>query len=102
MYSNVGTFTNALNKGLKAIGKSLGIDDLEFYSARHTWATIATNDAEVDKYTVHTALNHVDEKMKVTDTYIKKSWKPIDKANRKVLDYLKTCKPFTDLLKQNQ
>lgn len=101
MYSSVGTFTNALNKGLKVIGKSLGIDDLEFYSARHTWATIATNDAEVDKYTVHTALNHVDEKMKVTDTYIKKSWKPIDKANRKVLDYLKTCKPFTDLLKQN-
>ncbi|MBQ0081133.1 MAG: phage integrase SAM-like domain-containing protein [Alistipes sp.] len=95
MYSNVGTFTNALNKGLKVIGKSLGIDDLEFYSARHTWATIAANDAEVDKYTVHTALNHVDEKMKVTDTYIKKSWKPIDKANRKVLDYLKTCKPCT-------
>ena len=102
MYSNVGTFTNALNKGLKLIGSALGIDDLEFYSARHTWATIATNDAEVDKYTVHTALNHVDEKMKVTDTYIKKSWKPIDKANRKVLDYLKTCKPFTDLLKQNK
>lgn len=101
MYSNVGTFTNALNKGLKQIGSVLGIDDLEFYSARHSWATIAANDAEVDKYTVHTALNHVDEKMKVTDTYIKKSWKPIDKANRKVLDYLKTCNPCTILLKQN-
>ena len=90
MYSNVGTFTNALNRGLKIIGKALGIDDLEFYSARHTWATIAANDAEVDKYTVHSALNHVDERMKVTDTYIRKSWKPIDRANRKVLDYLKT------------
>lgn len=102
MYSSVNTFTTALNKGLKTIGTELGIDDLEFYSARHTWATIAANDADVDKYTVHTALNHVDEKMKVTDTYIKKSWKPIDKANRKVLDYLKTCKPFTVLLKQNK
>ncbi|MGN1211344.1 MAG: tyrosine-type recombinase/integrase [Candidatus Cryptobacteroides sp.] len=87
-YSNVGTFTAAVNKGLKMIGSELGIEDLEFYSARHTWATIAINDAEIDKYTVHTALNHVDERMKVTDTYIKKSWKPIDKANRKVLDFL--------------
>ncbi len=93
MYSNIGTFTTALNKGLKMIGSELGIEDLEFYSARHTWATIALNEVEVDKYTVHTAINHVDEKMKVTDIYIKKSWKPIDNANRKVLDYLKVWKP---------
>jgi hypothetical protein len=25
-----------------------GIDDLEFYAARHTWATIASNEAGVD------------------------------------------------------
>lgn len=89
MYSSIGTFTDALNKGLKRIGKAIGEDDMEFYSARHTWATLAVNEAGVDKYIVHTALNHVDEKMRVTDVYIKKSWKPLDDANRKVLDLLK-------------
>ena len=64
------------------------MDDLEYYAARHSWATIALNDAGVDKYTVHSALNHVDESMRVTDMYIRKSWDPIDKANRKVLDLL--------------
>lgn len=88
-YSSVDAFTAALNIGLKKIGSLLGVEDLEFYAARHTWATIATNDAGVDKFTVHTALNHVDEKMKVTDLYIKKSWDPIDKANKKVLGFVK-------------
>ncbi|MCS2212872.1 recombinase [Bacteroides fragilis] len=60
-----------------------------FHAARHTWATIASNEAGVDKYTVHTALNHVDENMRVTDIYIAKSWDSIDAANRKVLDYVK-------------
>lgn len=89
MYSSVGVFTAALNTGLKRIGKDIGEDDLEFYAARHTWATIALNDVGIDKYTVHAALNHVDENMRVTDTYIKKSWKPIDEANRKVVDFCK-------------
>lgn len=88
-YSSVDTFTVAINKGLKKIGSLLGVEDLEFYAARHTWGSIATNDAGVDKFTVHTALNHVDEKMKVTDIYIRKSWKPIDKANRKVLNFVR-------------
>ena len=73
---------------MKKIGALIGVDDLEFYAARHSWATIAANDAGVDKYTVHTALNHVDDSMRVTDIYIKKSWDPIDQANRKVLDLL--------------
>lgn len=86
MYSNMDTLAAAVNHGLKKVGALVGVEDLEFYAARHSWATIAANDAEVDKYTVHTALNHVEEKMRVTDMYIRKSWDPIDKANRKVLD----------------
>ena len=85
-YSSVNTFSKAISVGLKSIGEIIGVPDLQFYSARHTWATLATNEAGVDKYTVHTALNHVDDTMRITDTYIKKSWKPIDEANRKVLD----------------
>ena len=72
MYADVNTFSTALNKGLKKVGKLVGVDDLEFYAARHSWATIALNDAGVDKYTVHTSLNHVDDSMRVTDIYIKK------------------------------
>lgn len=107
-YSSVDAFSCALGKGLKKIGSLLGVDDLEFYAARHSWATIALNDAGVDKFTVHSALNHVDEKMKVTDIYIRKSWDPIDQANRKVLDYVRLDigsveEPKSDkcLLKQN-
>jgi integrase len=74
---------------LKQIGNIVGADDLEFYAARHTWATIASNSAGVDKYTIHTALNHVIQEMKVTEMYIKKDWQVIDKANRTVLDYVK-------------
>lgn len=89
MYASLDTLCASVNYGLKKIGKIIGADDLEFYAARHSWATIALNDAEVDKYTVHAALNHVDDSMKVTDVYIRKSWDPIDKANRKVFDLLK-------------
>jgi len=86
MYRDTNTFNQAINKGLKEIGKELGIEDLEFYAARHSWATIAINDVKIDKYTVHAALNHVDESMKVTDIYIKKDFTAINEANRKVLD----------------
>lgn len=78
----------SINKLLKSIGKDIGVDDLEFYAARHSWATIATNVAKVDKYTVHTALNHVDDAMKVTDIYIDKDYSIIADANKKVLNLL--------------
>lgn len=96
LYSSMDTFCAALNKGLKRIGAIIGVDDLEFYAARHSWATIANNEAGVDKYTVHAALNHVDETMRVTDIYIRKSWEAIDKANRAVLDYLQLNLPSVD------
>lgn len=96
LYKDSQTFNCAVNLGLKKIEKALKsidkdatVDDLEYYAARHTWATIATNLAKVDKYTVHTALNHVDEDMKVTDIYIDKDYTLIDEANRKVLDFVK-------------
>ena len=60
-YRDHKAFNKAINKGLKEIGEQLGIDDLEYYAARHSWATIALNKVGIDKYTVHAALNHVDE-----------------------------------------
>ena len=96
-YGTVGSFEANLNKGLKKVGTAIGVDGLEFYAARHTWATLAVNQAGVDKYTVHQALNHVDDSMRNTDMYIKKSYEGNDLANRKVLD----LSGIGVLLKQN-
>lgn len=87
-YSDESNFNKAINKGLKTVGTKIKVDDLEFYAARHSWATIALNKVGIDKYTVHSALNHVDDAMKVTDIYLDKDWSLINNANRKVLDFV--------------
>ena len=87
-YRDHKTFNKAINKGLKEIGKQLQIDDLEYYAARHSWATIALNRCRIDKYTVHAALNHVDESMRVTDIYIERDFVNENKANAKVVKYV--------------
>lgn len=87
-YSTHKAFNKAINYGLKEIGAELGIDDLEYYAARHSWATIALNKVGIDKYTVHAALNHVDESMRVTDIYIERDFVNENKANAKVVRYV--------------
>ena len=74
MYNTAYNLNRAINVGLKEIDKLLKVDNLEFYAARHSWATIALNKVGIDKYTVHSALNHVDEAMKVTDIYIERDF----------------------------
>ena len=87
-YADESTFNKAINCGLKELGKELGVEDLEFYAARHSWATIALNKVGIDKYTVHAALNHLDESMKVTDIYIERDFVNENKANLKVIEYV--------------
>ena len=88
LYSTFKNFNRAINHGLKEIGKILKVDDLEYYAARHSWATLAVNKVGIDKYTVHAALNHIDETMKVTDIYIERDFKIENEANRKVIEYM--------------
>ena len=87
-YADEKAFNKAINYGLKEIGSLLGIDDLEYYAARHSWATIALNKVGIDKYTIHAALNHVDDAMRVTDIYIERDFVNENKANRKVVKYV--------------
>lgn len=88
-YANEAGFNRGINIGLKEIVKEIGFSgNIEFYAARHSWATIARNDLGIDKATVHEALNHVDGSYSVTDLYIKKDFSAINKANKKVLDYV--------------
>ena len=87
-YGDEKTFNKAINCGLKEIGAILEVDDLEYYAARHSWATIALNKVGIDKYIVHAALNHIDDAMKVTDVYIERDFVNENKANTKVVKYV--------------
>ncbi len=101
LYKDGETFNRALNKGLERIDAALRanptaeLEDIDlpehitFYAARHSWATIARSAAlNIDKYTVHEALNHVDEAMKITDRYIDRDWSVIWRANAAVVGLL--------------
>lgn len=87
-YGDEKTFNKAINSGLKEIGAILEVEDLEYYAARHSWATIALNKVGIDKYIVHAALNHIDDSMKVTDIYIERDFVNESKANTKVVKYV--------------
>jgi integrase len=93
-YANHNLFNQAIRRGIKNLHKyiqdtyKVDLGHFIFYSARHSWATIARNELNIDKYTVHEALNHVDKNMEITDVYIKKDFSRINEANRKVIDYV--------------
>jgi len=87
-YRDEKAFNKAINKGLKQIGEILKIEDLEYYAARHSWATIAINKLGINKYTVHASLNHIDESMRVTDIYIERDFHNENEANRQVIKYV--------------
>lgn len=80
-------FNRAVNEHLKVIGKELEIENLTFYAARHSWATIARNNCGISMDDVSMCLNHKSG-YSTTDQYIKRDWSLIDKINRKVIDYL--------------
>jgi integrase len=87
-YSTPAGFNSAINEYLKTIGKAIGVADLDFYAARHTWATLFVNECGGSESEAAFCLNHVSEH-KVTTGYIKKDFARIDRANRRVLDLLK-------------
>lgn len=88
LYNTDKNLNRAINMGLKTIGDKLNIEDLEFYAARHSWATIALNKCGINKYVVHEALNHIDESMRVTDIYIERDFVNENNANAKVIKYV--------------
>ncbi len=94
-YNSCQTMNANINRGLKTIGAmdSVKVDDLEFYAARHTCATLPRNKAQVDKATIHEALNHVDEQMRITDIYIDRDYSQQDAANRAVLELVQFTAP---------
>ena len=87
-FSSMASLNRNINIGLKEVGKEVGIGNLQFYAARHSMATIAVNDVGISKYVVNDMLNHTDQALRVTELYIKKDFKAINEANRKLLEYV--------------
>lgn len=87
-YGNIKDFNKAVNIGLKSVGEAVGINGLQYYAARHSLATIAANDVRIDKYVINDMLNHTDNALRITELYIKRDYKAINEANKKVLAYV--------------
>ena len=88
-YSTYQSFGNAVNKGLKIVASVCKIElNLSSYYARFSFASIARNDLKISKDDIALSLNHVDLEHRTTEIYLKKDWSLIDKAIRKVIDYL--------------
>lgn len=88
-YCDSNAFNGYINKYLKKIGQldQVKIADLNFYAARHTWATLFVNECQGNEQEAAFCLNHNTD-YKVTSGYIKKDFARIDRANRRVLDLL--------------
>ena len=78
-------FYNRLSLGLKEIKSQLGLTELTTYWARHSWATIARK-IGISKDTIRLALGHGGHE--VTDIYIEEDIEEVDRANRRVIDYV--------------
>lgn len=79
-YASASDFNRAVNIGLKEVGKAVGIVGLNFYQARHTFATLSRNLMRFSKSDVDEALNHVGT-LDIADVYIKKDFAIINDNN---------------------
>jgi integrase len=83
-YGTPEDFNRAINVGLKTVGEAVGIDGLQFYQARHTFATLSRNLMHFSKGDVDEALNHVGT-YDIADIYIQKDFSVINENNFKLL-----------------
>ena len=86
-YAGYESFYQSIHVALRRIREYLGWGTLQFYQFRHSMATIARNELGIDKATVDEMLNHVGSN-RIADIYIKKDYKQINLANKKVVDYI--------------
>jgi hypothetical protein len=80
----------AVNVGLKDICQNLKLDcNVTTNWARHSWASLARNKANVPKADIDFCLGHVNNDYKMADIYIDIDYGICDRANRAVLNLLK-------------
>ena len=92
-YANSHIFNAQVNKGLKRVGELINFPNLETYTFRRTWASIAWNHCGIRDDIVDFALGHSPrEEKKLAHIYITEDWSIVDRANRAVIDFVKSNK----------
>lgn len=86
--SAVGMMARVLNAVHTLLELKIDKDNFTWYSARHTWASIAANDCHFSDAEVARALNHQSEH-KVTRGYIRPDWSLLDRMNEAVMAVVK-------------
>ena len=88
-YSSVNTFEDAIRDGLKGYRKRFEVkEEFTFYSARHSWATIArSHECNIPMSIIDDCLAHVGSHP-IGDIYAKKDYSVLWEANEKVLNTL--------------
>lgn len=90
LYGDHKGFMKYVSAGVKKILEGLEINkDFSTNWMRHTWATIAHNEAKINDGLVAKCLGHEYKKNKVTHIYINDDTKVIEESNRIVIDLLK-------------
>lgn len=82
-------FSARTNIRLRRIAKTINVDELTTYYARHSWATIASK-INIPKETIAAALGHGGNS--VTDIYIDFDYTKVDKANEAVIRHINKTK----------
>lgn len=98
-WKNPNDFIKNMNIALKKIGKLEIVGrggkkkitpmwpEVSTYWSRHSWASIAYNDLNISKDIIAQALGH-EMGVGVTEIYLNKDQKLIDRANRRVIDWV--------------
>lgn len=86
-YSGMPSFSMSINRGLKKLCKSLSINEFTYYSARHTFATIARNDCGYSMEDVAFCLTHASE-YKMTDVYVSHDYAKVNEVIKSVIQYV--------------
>lgn len=86
-YKDYNGFKRHLTQNLHSICDEIGMPRVSSYWARHTWATIAYN-IGIQMDVISDCLGHKSMQNKITQIYVNKDVKRIDKANRQVIDYV--------------
>lgn len=88
-YSSTNSMQHTVMRGLRKWRERNKLDHFTFYSARHTWATMAASKAaNLDSQMVTEGLCHAGGN-KMDKVYARKDWEKLWDANAKVLSLLK-------------
>ena len=86
-YADFDAFNRNIRKGILGLTAGMDLGRITSYTFRHSWATIAQNDCGAPDWLVAFCLNHASAH-KVTQSYIRKKFTPVDVLNRRVIDFV--------------